>query len=291
VDYAQNKKDDKKYGQSSLFEETGEKEYPDFIFEEIPEWERAERLRIEKELIGFYFSGHPMDDYRTVWEQLVTLNLAAPDRGLTGAQTLVGIIKSLSRPFINKKGEEMCFATLADYNGEISLTFFHKAWRDYKDRIAVDRIVAVKGKIDRFRNQEQAGFIVDELLDLDYLAKNAAKMASKGSPGKRGEAEDRAPAGTGRLPGEMPETKKNTDPSYREVHIRLDQTAVEQEETLYPLRDYLVDNPGPCSVFIHVPSAEGETVIRTTTQLSAAANDPAINGLTHCAGVAKVWCE
>jgi DNA polymerase-3 subunit alpha len=254
VDYAQNKKDDKKYGQSSLFEETGEKEYPDFIFEEIPEWERTERLRIEKELIGFYFSGHPLDDYRKLWEQKVTLNLATPDRGDTGSQTLVGIIKSLSRPFINKKGEEMCFATLADYNGEIDLTFFHDAWEKYRDQVGIDRIVTVKGKLDRFRKQERAGFIVYELLDTDSLV-------------------------------------KNTDPSYRAVHIRLDQKAAEREETLYPLRDYLVDNPGPCSVFIHVPSAEGETVIRTTTQLSAAANDPAIDGLTHCAGVAKVWCE
>jgi DNA polymerase-3 subunit alpha len=280
VDYAQNKKDDKKYGQSSLFEDTGENEYPDFTFEELPEWERMERLRIEKELIGFYFSGHPMDDYRAVWERSVTLNLANPDREKTGLQTLVGMVKSLSRPFINKKGEEMCFATLGDYNGEIDLTFFHEAWTKCKDQIAVDRVIAIRGKLDRFRKQERAGLIVSDLLDLDELAKAAAK----GPPGKNSGPERQ-------LPGKAPEIKKPAGPSYREVHIRLDQNAAEREETLYPLRDYLVENPGPCSVFIHVPTSGGETVIRTTTQLSAAANTPVIDALTRCEGVVEVWCK
>jgi DNA polymerase-3 subunit alpha len=251
VDYAQNKKDDKKYGQSSLFEDTGEKEFPDFIFEEVPEWERAEQLRIEKELIGFYFSGHPLDKYRAVWEQF---HLGGPDREDTGVRTLIGVVKSLSRPFINKKGEEMCFATLEDYNGEFDLTFFHDIWEKSRDQLAADRIIALKAKPDRFRKHERAGFIVYELLDPDALLKNA-------------------------------------DPSYREVHIRLQQSAAEREETLYPLRDYLVENPGSCSVFIHVPGTGGETVIRTTTQLSAAADAPVIDALTHCEGVDKVWCK
>jgi DNA polymerase-3 subunit alpha len=283
VDYAQNKKDDKRYGQSSLFEDTGEKEYPDFVFEEVPEWDQVERLRIEKELLGFYFSGHPMDNYRAVWEQEVTLDLAHPGEGNNRPQTLVGILKSLNRPFINKRGEEMCFGTLTDYNGEINLTFFHESWEQCKDRLVPDRVIALKGKLDRSAAQkgERAGFIVDEMLNLEYLAEKARRRGPKAAP-----QENENRAGKGPQAGR----EKAAEPAYREVHIRLRQTAAEREEALYPLRDCLAGNPGSCSVFIHVPLPEGETVIRTA-QLSTAAGVPAIDALTQCQGVAQVWCE
>ncbi|MDR2102941.1 MAG: hypothetical protein LBP42_02435, partial [Treponema sp.] len=103
---------------------------------------------------------------------------------------------------------------------------------------------------------------------------------NKPEPGKAGKE---PPAKAGR--------EKAAEPAYREVHIRLRQTAAEREEILYPLRDYLVGNPGSCSVFIHVPVPGGEAVIRTTSQLSTAANTPAINALTQCEGVAEVWRE
>jgi DNA polymerase-3 subunit alpha len=77
--------------------------------------------------------------------------------------------------------------------------------------------------------------------------------------------------------------------AYRELHIRLRETAVQQEAGLFPLRDYLAGNPGPCSVFIHVPVTGGEAVIRTATQMSAAADSAHLEAITTCAGVADVW--
>ncbi|QQO11079.1 DNA polymerase III subunit alpha [Breznakiella homolactica] len=249
VEYAQNKKADKKFGQSSLFEDTGEKEYPDFEFEEFPEWERNEQLSIEKELIGFYFSGHPMDEYRAFWERAVSLDLAHLERSSTDRDyTLVGIIKSL-RPYQTKKGRWMGFGSLGDYNGDIDLTFFPDTWEKCRDKLAVDRIIAIKGKVDLSR--DRPSFLVDALLDMEQLAEK----------------------------------------SYREVHIRLDQAAAEREEGLYPLRDHLFENSGPCSVFIHVPVSGGEGVVRTATQITASAESSNLEALTLCAGVAEVWRE
>jgi DNA polymerase-3 subunit alpha len=85
--------------------------------------------------------------------------------------------------------------------------------------------------------------------------------------------------------------KKSGDSAFREVHIRLNPLKVAGEETLYPLRDYLFENPGPCSVFIHVPASDGETVIRTATQISAAADTARLDALTRCAGVFEVWAK
>jgi DNA polymerase-3 subunit alpha len=251
VEYAQNKKDDKRFGQSSLFEDTGETEYPDFEFEKFPEWDRMEKLRIERELIGFYFSGHPMDEYRDLWKRVTALDLAHIEGSADQDYTLVGIIKTL-RPLVTKKGDWMCFGSLGDYNGEIDLTFFPKTWEKCKDALAVDRITALRGRLDRSqdRRRERPGFVVDAILDLAELAEN----------------------------------------SYREVHIRLGGD-LEREETLYPLRDYLFKNSGPCAVYIHVPVSGGETVIRTATQIGAGTGAACLDALSHCAAVAEVWRE
>jgi DNA polymerase-3 subunit alpha len=304
VDYAQNKKDDKKFGQFSLFEESGEKEYPDFEFKPFPEWDRMEKLKIEQELIGFFFSGHPLDDYKETWKQIVTLNLAHPKAADNRVYTLVGIIKSLGRPFLNKKGEEMCFGTLSDYNGEIDLTFFNDAWEKCKNRISVDQIVALKGRPDRSQNRkrEQAGFIVNDMQDLDKLAQTARRLAEKNGdqnkgPGTGENQKSSLSGGTAQLLSNKETNMENTDRQkpvkkiYREMHIRLDQNTAEKEENLYPLRDYLTGNPGPCTVFIHVPVGAGETVIRTASQISASGDAGHVDALGLCAGVAAVWRE
>ncbi|MDR2478778.1 MAG: DNA polymerase III subunit alpha, partial [Treponema sp.] len=79
VEYVQNQKEDKQFGQSSLFGDSGEKEYADFVFENFPEMSRMEKLKIEKQLIGFYFSGHPMDEYKELWQRVVRADLGRPE--------------------------------------------------------------------------------------------------------------------------------------------------------------------------------------------------------------------
>jgi len=172
VEYAQNKKDDKKFGQSSLFEDSGEKDYPDFEFESAPNWDKQEQLAIEKELIGFYFSGHPMDDYRQTWERSVTLDLAYPERSSPDKEyVILGQIKSL-RPFQTKNGKWMGFSSLADFKGQIDLTFFPEVWEKYRDQLHIDEIIALKGKVDRSRG-EKVSFIVNELLDIQNLTEKS----------------------------------------------------------------------------------------------------------------------
>ncbi len=171
VDYAQSKKDDKRFGQTSLFEESGEKEYPDFVFEDFPDWNKNEQLQVEKELIGFYFSGHPMDDYKKIWERASTLDLAHPERSTPDREyILVGMIKSL-RPYQTKTGKWMGFGSLGDFNGDMDLTFFTKTWEQYRDRLKVDEIVVLKGKLDMSR--DRPSFLVDSLLDMGEISERS----------------------------------------------------------------------------------------------------------------------
>ena len=58
------------YGQASLFGDTDEKEYADYVYDEVEDCPKLEKLRMEKELIGCYVSGHPLDDYKNVFEKV-----------------------------------------------------------------------------------------------------------------------------------------------------------------------------------------------------------------------------
>lgn len=248
-EYAQNKKDDKKFGQSSLFEDTGEKEYPDYVFEEAPDWDQTEKLRIEKELIGFYFSGHPMDKHRLAWERSTTLDLAHPDRATADKEyVILGQLKS-TRPYQTKKGDWMGFGSLADFSGEIDLVFFPKTWEKIRDTLAVDAVLALKGKVDNGR--EKPSFLVEGVLDIDAL----------------------------------------TEKSYREIHVRLKSGAADEEETLYPLRDFLFENSGSCGVFFHVPVGASEAVVKAANQITASPDDWVLEAIGMCEGVAEAWKE
>ncbi|MDR1420151.1 MAG: DNA polymerase III subunit alpha [Treponema sp.] len=279
LEYSLKKKADRELGQSDLFEAMGEKTFADFVFKIWPEYSRQERLNTEKTLIGFYISGHPLDEYREAWEQLVTLDLGKPLAADKKTYTLIGTLKSLNRPFQDKRGNEMCFGTLADYRGEISIKFFPDAWKQYRDELRLivneegeEGIIGVRGRIDSYRKegQTQANFIVNELVDLEKAAKSAKRSAAR----NRGQAAAEEEASSRRA-------------EVHAVHIMLKGGAAGSDEALYPLQRWLLEQPGPCEVIIHLPLPEGETVIRTATRTAGAV----LVDLGRYDAVAAAWGE
>jgi DNA polymerase-3 subunit alpha len=156
--------------------DTGEKEYQDFRFEEFPEISRADKLKTEKELIGFYFSAHPMDEYQAVWKDLVKADLGHPESLVLGNHILVGLIKNV-KVINTSRGDRMAFATLEDYNGEIELTFFPGAWTQCREKIENDKVAVLKGKIEYQQNRDKRSFTVDECLEFDNVTN--AEIANK----------------------------------------------------------------------------------------------------------------
>ncbi|MCL2130707.1 MAG: OB-fold nucleic acid binding domain-containing protein, partial [Treponema sp.] len=175
VDYVQNMKEDKKFGQASLFEDSGESEYPEFEFEDSPEIGRAEKLTKEKELIGFYFSGHPLDEYKNLWQKFVKADLGQRETWIetgknTGSQILIGMIKNI-KVITTSRGDKMAFASLEDYNGDIELTFFSGPWGRYNSKIEDDKVAILKGRIDYQRDKDKYSFIVEDYLEPNELDK------------------------------------------------------------------------------------------------------------------------
>ncbi|MDR2552397.1 MAG: DNA polymerase III subunit alpha [Treponema sp.] len=244
-------------------------------------------LKEEGVLDSLGSADQPLDQYREAWEQTVTLDLSAPNT--EGDHVLIGHITALRR-HTTKAQKEMAFATLEDYRGRIDLVFFDRCWENNRDRITEKACAAVRGKLDLSR--ERPSFIVSSVLDLGKLRRAAARARGDAGPALGGGGENGSgavpPTGGASVPPADPAGGSPT-PASQEVHIRLHQGAM--EKLLYPLRNYLIDHPGPSPVFIHVPggAASMERVIRTAIQMNIAAGQEQLEALEEHPAVAKIW--
>lgn len=173
TEYAQHKKDASKYGQASLFDACEEEEFPPFTFQEAEEFPNAELLRLEKELLGFYFSGHPMDAYKKVWERSSDLDISHPERSSPDrTYTIVGMMRNI-REIMTKTNKRMAFGTLDDYSGSIDLVFFAKNLDMLRPMMISDKVVALRGMVDVSRSEPS--FKVDEIIDPDTLKEKSIR--------------------------------------------------------------------------------------------------------------------
>jgi DNA polymerase-3 subunit alpha len=257
-----------------------EKDHYSFIADERVNAEEIEAAVREEEA-----RERKWDKFRNVWKYMADLKSGSQGKAEKGSYTVVGILKSL-RELKDKKGNDMAFGTLQDYEGEISLVFFARVWAECRELLILEDMAALKGSIDPAgdRYPDKPGFKVTSVADMTALMRAAAKRAAADGADREEEETEKQAPGRGPL-GE----DKVPEILFREIHVRLDQHTADEDAALYPLHDCLVDNPGPCSVFIHVPLNEGETVIRTASQINASAATVSIDALKQCAGVAEVW--
>lgn len=107
-----------------------------------------ERLEWEKELLGLFISGHPLDPWRkALSERPLNIRKVLEETPDKAEVTLVGIIETLK--FVQKKStnEPMCFFKLTDLSGSIEVGAFTKVFPIVKHNLTPDNLVIVKGKI------------------------------------------------------------------------------------------------------------------------------------------------
>jgi DNA polymerase-3 subunit alpha len=133
--------------QSSLFSGSSEIKAPEFKLKNAPEAGQAEKLAWEKELLGLYISGHPLDRLRGKLENR-ELNIkkikAEIGNGLPVA--IAGIIETV-RPVITRNGERMAFLKIADLSDSIEVVAFPSAFSKIMELLAPEKCIALTGKV------------------------------------------------------------------------------------------------------------------------------------------------
>ncbi len=140
--------------QTSLFGGLAEVGLPQFKLKEAPEATQAEKLFWEKELLGLYISGHPLDRLREKLESR-DMNIKKIKEEVKNGfpVTIAGIIES-SRQVVTKNNERMAFLKIADLTDSIEAVVFPKLFKDSMDMLVPEKCIALSGKVS-VRNGEK----------------------------------------------------------------------------------------------------------------------------------------
>lgn len=256
-------------GQMDLFGGTDEKIYSDFKYNELPDISKIDKLNMEKEIIGIFVSGHPLDDYKNAFDKanLNSLNIAQISQSEKSAKkafddsgqgswqnrfqgktlTAVGMLSDL-RTITTKTGKVMSFGKAKDFNGEFDVTFFEKTWNTYKDVLENEKVYAFIGKVSTDPTRDKPSFLVDVVEDPNKIEEQAIS----------------------------------------EIHVQL-ASNLQNDKNLFDLKEFFFGNPGNCSIYLHIDSDKNSYVVKTASNIKAQATKEYQQRLRELPLVKNVW--
>jgi DNA polymerase-3 subunit alpha len=156
-------------GQESLFGgDDSALRTPDPALPQVPEWSEGDRLTREKEALGFYISGHPLDRYRSVVEAFAPVNTANLKDHFGEAVELACVVTQLSRQISRRDSAEWGKLLVEDFAGTATVLAFKDSWQQTKEILEQDAVVLIRGKVSgRERDEEDPPIFLDgaELLE------------------------------------------------------------------------------------------------------------------------------
>ena len=141
---------------------------------ERPEWDSLELLSHEKEALGFYISGHPLDPYIDDIKRLTpydTQSIKGAQDGLSVG--ICGITRS-KKETKTKKGERMAFVVLEDHVGSLEILCFPECYQQHKSIIDQDEPIWVEGRFKTADDRGEAKVIAETILPLEMALKKKA---------------------------------------------------------------------------------------------------------------------
>lgn len=159
-------------GQINLLDMDEDQGESDIDMPDIDEYPKKVKLRLEKEVLGFYISDHPLSERKEALEALVNFTTEFRNEmedseiaRLDGKfVTMAGIINN-KKELTTKKRDLMAFASLEDMYGNIEMVIFPNTYRDYRDLVSDDNVVIAKGRLQT--DESDVKLLVSEFIDLE----------------------------------------------------------------------------------------------------------------------------
>jgi DNA polymerase-3 subunit alpha len=171
-DWAQSRAKDKAAGQGNLFDLLGSSGFSqkNYISQNsfdtapkakaVPDFPPQEKLRMEKELLGFYISDHPLKSLRTSAKILSPINLAQLGEQQEDTVVCAVVILNNVKKVITKKGDPMAILQIEDLTAQSEAVVFPKSYERVNSLLQVDTRLIIWGKVDR--REEQTKFILED---------------------------------------------------------------------------------------------------------------------------------
>ncbi|HYC49863.1 MAG TPA: DNA polymerase III subunit alpha, partial [Gemmatimonadaceae bacterium] len=133
-------------------------------FPNIAPWSESERLSKEKEILGFYISGHPLEPYQLECELFATHTVAQLGNWTSDPIALGVVITSIKKQISKRSGSEFARLTVEDFSGSSEVLIFPEKWAAIAEQVKTDIPVLLKGGYSkRDRDVDAPTFIVESI--------------------------------------------------------------------------------------------------------------------------------
>jgi DNA polymerase-3 subunit alpha len=250
---ASKKQQEQSSGQFALFEiKTDELEREE---KRAEEFDRDELLAFEKEMLGVYVSDHPLLGLEELLEKHATHTTSALDELRDNdVVCLGGIISSLKRSF-TKKSEPMAKLTLEDLEGSTQVIVFPRVLEKNQEKVGLEKIVFVKGRIDIGEERQEAKVIAREIFSVEEIKEGKVNIPAK------------------------PDFSKQS----RDFHLFLDEKSL-NHRLKTELKRLFLKFPGETPVFVHVKNDIKEKVYKLDPKYNISLESNLIAELKHLVG-------
>ncbi len=261
--FVQKIKEQESVGQNSLFGDSDNTTH--FHYKEIGDWENHEKIAYEKEVLGFYVSSHPLDNFKEQLEHFQagsTLDIRDADVPEGAKIRLVGLIADLREDTIharNNRTYSKITIKLEDYDGIVNVELFDKTADKYRSLLKMNQLIYIEGMKKTFNDNSYVS--CSKLLTGDKLNQNAIN----------------------------------------EMHVKIEVIGLD-EELLSQLKAKIEEHKGKVQVILHFvkPDTEGRMsiqndkeigVLRISDKLKCAPTTELRHFLTHQFGENCYWFD
>ncbi len=162
-------------GQSSLFD-SGPKEQQKISYPALPAvaaWTEHDKLMREKNVLGFFVSGHPLLKYEQEVNEFANVQLGDPGNFKNGATARACGIVTQVRKRVDKRGNTMAFVTIEDFTGRADLIVFSDAFAKFQQHLQPDSMIMVTGKGEA--NGDALKIVVQEVFPMEKVREKFTK--------------------------------------------------------------------------------------------------------------------
>lgn len=164
-------KEQKNKDQVGLFQRT-EREY---TYVDVPPFTQHEKLTHEKEVLGFYLSGHPLGQYDSLLQQLRVNKLAQFKKKHVKQRIHVAVLVEHVRAIRTKKGEHMAFLKVSDDTGSAEIVVFPNVYRKVRKCLTDEALLYIDGKQEH-QEDGTVKIIANQLTNLETLQEQATTV-------------------------------------------------------------------------------------------------------------------
>jgi DNA polymerase-3 subunit alpha len=187
MEVGQKAQKDRTAGQTSLLvmlEDSGERIGIERRLPQVEEWSLLDKLSREREVLGFYCSGHPLHRFERELHAFATSTIADVKTAPDGRRVVVGGVVAGGKTILGRDGKKIRFVPIEDLSGQIEGVFFSDRTGDLEERLAPGRMILAAGAVS-YRNEELPKLRVNDFIDLESAIETLTQKVEIGIDAKR----------------------------------------------------------------------------------------------------------